>query len=87
MSKHELPGREERSSKARGRAPARFTQADIRRAIAAVESTGKMVSAVKFPPDGGFEIVVGQPELAEAINGWDVALGLVTREKPADGRR
>lgn len=54
----------------------RFTEADIRRAIKAVESGGKSVAAVDFPKEGGFRVLIGEafsdPALAgRGVNEWD----------------
>lgn len=38
------------------RRPARFTQADIARAIRAMKQTGAAEVAVRFLPDGGIDI-------------------------------
>jgi hypothetical protein len=43
---------------------ARFTQAEIERAVKAVEKAGKCVARVKFTADG-FEVVAGEPEAQE----------------------
>lgn len=51
-----------------------FTQADVRRAIAAVEASGKSVGAIDFPPSGGFRIVIGEPMPTAARNEWDDVL-------------
>lgn len=51
-----------------------FTAAEIRRAVSAVESAGKTVGAVDFPPSGGFRIVIGEPAPGEQPNEWDDVL-------------
>ncbi|MHC3128155.1 hypothetical protein OB03_13120 [Brevundimonas sp. GN22] len=56
-----------------------FRQTDIRRAIKAVESGGKSVAAVDFPPEGGFRLVVGEGvSIPKPIKGgqneWDEVL-------------
>jgi len=38
---------------------ASFRQSDIKRAVAALEAVGKVVVGVKFPPEGGFEVLTG----------------------------
>lgn len=43
-------------------ARARFTQQDITRAINALEKAGLGVARVRFLPDGGFEVIAGEPE-------------------------
>jgi hypothetical protein len=59
--------------------PARFTQADVARAIKTVESVGKCVRTVDFPPQGGFRLLlVGDKDDADARgsgqNEWDEVL-------------
>lgn len=39
--------------------PARFTKADVRRAIKSVEESGLPVGAVKVEPDGSITVLVG----------------------------
>lgn len=56
------------------RPKASFTQADIRRAVAAVEALGKSVGAIDFPPSGGFRIVIGEATPTAAPNEWDDVL-------------
>ena len=56
------------------RAKASFSQADVRRAVAAVEASGKSVGAIDFPPSGGFRIVIGEPMPTAARNEWDDVL-------------
>lgn len=51
-----------------------FTQADVRRAVAAVEASGKSVGAIDFPSSGGFRIVIGEPMPTAARNEWDDVL-------------
>ena len=46
----------------------RFTQSDITRAVKAVEKVGLCVSRVRFLPDGGFEVIAGQPETGDNAN-------------------
>ena len=53
---------------------ASFTHADIRRAIAAVESAGKSVGTIDFPPSGGFRIVIGEAAPLTEPNEWDDVL-------------
>jgi hypothetical protein len=52
----------------------RFTQAQIRRAVKAVEATGLKVRAVRVYPDGSIEIETGEPSkhaAATALVGWE----------------
>lgn len=58
---------------------ARFTAADVRRAIKAAEAGGKSVAAVDFPKAGGFRLLFGEPvQLEVAVrsgeNEWDEVL-------------
>lgn len=53
-----------------------FSQADVKRAIRAVEATGKVVAAVDFPPHGGFRLILGEPIALEPRNEWDDVLAL-----------
>ena len=57
----------------------RFTVADVRRAIKAVESGGHHVAAVDFPKEGGFRVLIGEPvsvalPLRSGANEWDDVL-------------
>jgi hypothetical protein len=55
---------------------ARFRQADIGRAIKAIEGAGKSVAAVEFLPEGGFRILIGDPAASADVvpNSWDEVL-------------
>lgn len=58
---------------------AHFTVADIRRAVKAVESGGKTVTAVDFPKEGGFRVLIAGPandDVRERSGGsdWDEVL-------------
>ncbi len=58
---------------------AAFTQADIKRACRAVESCGKAVAAIDFPPEGGFRLLIGEPSVLkvpalDGSNEWDSVL-------------
>lgn len=60
-------------------ARATFTEADIRRAVKAMEKLGRQVAAVDFPREGGFRLILGDPiPIAAAgiagANEWDVVL-------------
>lgn len=48
----------------------RFSQADVTRAVKAVEKAGLCVARIKFTPDG-FEVVAGEPEEADKHNWFD----------------
>jgi hypothetical protein len=57
----------------------RFTAADVRRAVKAVESGGKSVAAVDFPREGGFRLLLGEPVQLDVaarmgVNEWDDVL-------------
>lgn len=57
----------------------RFTVADVRRAIKAVESGGRHVAAVDFPKEGGFRLLIGEPASIalpgrSGANEWDDVL-------------
>jgi hypothetical protein len=47
---------------------ARFTQADLTRAVTAMEKAGACVSRVRIAPDGSIELVVGEPDKADNGN-------------------
>jgi hypothetical protein len=42
--------------------PARFSQADLTRAIKAFEKAGLGVARARVTPDGSIEVVAGKPE-------------------------
>lgn len=57
----------------------RFTAADVRRAVKAVEAGGKSVAAVDFPREGGFRLLLGEPVRLDlparsGENEWDEVL-------------
>ena len=56
------------------RPKASFTHADVRRAVAAVETSGKLVGAIEFPPSGGFRIIIGEAAPMTEPNEWDDVL-------------
>ena len=47
---------------------ARFTQADLTRAVKAMEKAGIYVSRVRIAPDGSIELVAGEPSEADNTN-------------------
>jgi len=57
------------------RRPARFTEADVQRAIKAAQKAKLPLAAVRIQPDGTILIVPGQPESMQpsATNPWDDA--------------
>lgn len=57
----------------------KWTIAEVRRAVRAVEKAGKVVGAVDFPESGGFRILLGETGLFDisppnASNEWDDVL-------------
>lgn len=46
-------------------APARFTQADLKRAAAGVRAAGLPVARVEVDRDGKIAVIVGEPEANE----------------------
>ena len=52
-------------------APLTFRKPDVTRAISAAVKAGLKVSAVRFPPEGGFVIVTAEAEPSEIDNPWD----------------
>ena len=48
--------------------PARFSQADITRAVKAVERAGICVARVRIGADGAIEVVAGEPDQADNAN-------------------
>jgi hypothetical protein len=48
--------------------PTRFTQADLTRAVLALEKAGVCVSRVRIAPDGSIELIAGVPERADNAN-------------------
>ena len=66
--------RDQEREPAKRRVRASFTNAEIRRAVLAVEAAGKSVGAVDFPPSGGFRLIIGAPSSATERNEWDDVL-------------
>lgn len=66
-----------------GRRPARFTEADIKRAIAGVKKAGLPIAQVRIDPEGNITVEMGEPTTGHAcaVNSWDEVLGIgpVTR--------
>lgn len=61
------------------RAAAKFSHDDVRRAVKAVKAGGESVAAVDFPPQGGFRLLLGEPEPVavpsrSGANEWDEVL-------------
>lgn len=59
------------------RGPCTFREADVRRAVRAVEAAGKQVAVVEISAEGRIRIVVGRPDRQglAAKNEWDEVLG------------
>jgi hypothetical protein len=51
-------------------ARARFSQADIERAMRAAEKCGLSLARVRICPDGSIELVAGEPESADKASNW-----------------
>jgi hypothetical protein len=49
-------------------ARARFSQADVERAVKAAERCGMSLARVRICPDGSIELVAGDPEKADNGN-------------------
>ncbi len=73
-----------------GRRPARFTEADIKRAIAGAQKAGLPIAQVRIDPAGNITVEIGEPmmDVVRAERGWDEAQGIkrpvtrsVTRKK------
>lgn len=58
-----------------GRRPARFTEADVQRALKAAQKVKLPIAAVRIQPDGTILIIPGQPESVppSTSNPWDDA--------------
>lgn len=62
-----------------GRGSHAFKEADVKRAVRAVTAAGQSIKAVRFTKDGGFAVIIGDPndktdeadDLAEASKAWD----------------
>jgi hypothetical protein len=64
------------------RRPATFRESDVRRAVHAVEATGREIAAVEISADGKIRIVVGKPgEQVSTINPWDEVLHDAAEQK------
>lgn len=55
-----------------------FTEADIKRAMRAMDKAGRPVAAIDFPKEGGFRLLIGEPvEIEKGSRGkneWDDVL-------------
>jgi hypothetical protein len=51
-------------------ARARFTKADVRRAVTGVAATGLPVSSVRIHPNGHIEVLLGKPNEVHHSNEW-----------------
>lgn len=59
--------------------PARFREADLTRAVRALEKAGVCVSRVPVLPDGGFELDTGETDTADNAN-WFAGSPLYKRD-------
>lgn len=50
--------------------PARFTQADVRRAVIGATAAGQPVSSVRVHPNGYIEVLFGKPKEAHQSDEW-----------------
>ena len=50
--------------------PAKFTQADIRRAIAPALALGQPVASYRVHPDGYIEVLLGKPKPGHDNDEW-----------------
>lgn len=51
-------------------ARARFTQADVRRAIMGAVKAGQPVASYRIHPNGYIEVLIGQPKRAHDNDEW-----------------
>jgi hypothetical protein len=51
-------------------AAARFTKADVRRAVSGVASCGLPVANVRIHPNGHIEVLIGKPKPAHDNDEW-----------------
>lgn len=51
-------------------APARFTKADVRRAVTGVAAAGLPVASVRIDPNGHIEVLLGKPKRAHDNDEW-----------------
>ena len=61
-----------------GRAACSFRERDVVRAVRAITAAGEHVRGVRFGKDGGFVVLVGEPDQDDE-NPWDKVLGHGTR--------
>lgn len=68
------------------RRPSRFTEADVKRAIAGVKKSGLPIAQVRIDPDGYITVDIGEPAASEGagVKAWDDALG-IARPPARDG--
>lgn len=51
-------------------ARARFTKADVRRAVTGVTATGLPVASVRIHPNGHIEVLLGKPKTEHDSGEW-----------------
>lgn len=51
-------------------APARFTKADVKRAVSGVVAAGLPVGMIRIHPNGHIEILPGEPKKAHDNDEW-----------------
>jgi hypothetical protein len=51
-------------------AKAKFTQADVKRAVAGVVAAGLSVGRIRIAPNGNIEILPGEPKKAHDNDEW-----------------
>jgi hypothetical protein len=51
-------------------APARFSKADVRRAVTGVAAAGMTVASVRIHPNGDIEVLLGRPKSEHQSDEW-----------------
>lgn len=61
-----------------GKSTCAFKEADVRRAVKAVKAAGQPIKGVRFTKEGGFTVIIGEPndklEDESTPNPWDKVL-------------
>lgn len=52
-------------------APVRFTQTDLKRAVAGVKAAGENIARIEIDPNGKIVIIPGQPKTRQGKSVWD----------------